>query len=78
MRPLERIEKIFTLLKEKPRTLTEIAKLTGMHYRTVKQYVELIWDIQHRPPMKMVDTGKTTVLHLESEDMRKSYPTEPP
>jgi len=46
MRPLERIEKIFALLKEKPRTLTEIAKLTGMHYRTVKQYVELIWDIQ--------------------------------
>ncbi len=67
VRPLERIEKIFALLAEKPRSLTEIVKLTGMHYRTVQEYVDMILDIQQRPRMEKIDTGKTTIVRIQEE-----------
>ena len=64
VRPTERVEKIFGLLAEKPRSLTEIVKETGMHYDTVQEYVSMIIDIQKRPPMEKIDTGKTTIVHI--------------
>ena len=67
MKPSERIEKIFTLLAEKPRSLSEIVKLTGMHYWTVQEYIDMIIDIQKRPRMEKIDTGKTTIARLREE-----------
>jgi hypothetical protein len=67
MKPSERIEKIFDLLAEKPRSLSEIVKLTGMHYWTVQEYIDMIIDIQHRPQIEKIDTGKTTIARVLNE-----------
>jgi len=64
MKPSERIEKIFTLLAEKPHSLSEIVKTTGMHYWTVQEYIDMIIDIQQRPQVEKIDTGKTTIALL--------------
>ena len=67
VRPSERIEKIFALLAEKPRSITEIVKLSGMHYRTVQEYIDVIIDIQKRPRMEKIDTRKTVIVRLQEE-----------
>ena len=67
MKPSERIEKIYSLLAEKPRSLSEIVKLTGMHYWTVQEYIDLIIDIQHRPQVEKIETGKTTIVRIREQ-----------
>ena len=67
VRPSERIEKIFALLIEKPRSLTEIVKLTGMHYATVQEYIDMIIDIQQRPQVEKITTGKTTIVRIRKD-----------
>ena len=66
VRPSERIENIYGLLAEKPRSLTEIVKLTGMHYATVQEYIDMIIDIQQRPRVEKITTGRTTIVRIQA------------
>jgi predicted transcriptional regulator len=59
----ERVDLIFKALEsEKPLTLTNLAKRSGMHYWTIQKYVNLILDIQNRPRLEKIESESTVVL----------------
>ena len=66
-RPSERIEKIFNVLSTKPQSLTNLAKLTNMHYRTVKEYIEMIIDVQNRPRLEKIESARTVLVRIRED-----------
>jgi len=71
LKSTERINKIFEALEKKEEeqkyagcSLTELVEETGMKYQTVKEYVRLILDVQHRRHVELASTGKTRILRF--------------
>jgi len=62
-----KIEKIFEALKEKPRSLSTLAKLAGMHYYTASEYVDLIIAIQSNPKLEKIATDGTVIIRIRED-----------
>ncbi len=63
-RPSNRVEKIFKILETQPQSLTKLAKLTGMNYRTIQEYIDMIIDIQNRPRLEKIKSARTVLVRI--------------
>ena len=65
--PADKVKKIFDQLKEGPMALTALSKAVGMNYQTCIAYIDMILDIQARPRVEKISSGKTTLVRLQKE-----------
>ena len=66
-KPLERVNKIFNVLANQPQSLTNLAKLSHMHYWTVQEYVDLIIEIQNRPRLEKIESARTVLVRIRED-----------
>ncbi len=60
------IEALFNdLAQNGEKTITDIVKNTGMHHRTVLNYLELIELIQDKPKLNLKRTGHSYLASIE-------------
>ncbi len=59
-----KIDRIFKILEKKPRSLSTLAKMAGMHYYTAGEYIDLIIAIQNRPKVEKITTNGTVIVRI--------------
>lgn len=76
--PLEAIEKIERTLAitGKPMTISKLAKKSGLHYTTVKRYVNLLESLKKMPEISVIKGEGATLVSLEVERDLSKLPEE--
>ena len=66
-RPRDKIRKIFEILEDQPQSLTNLAKLTGMNYRTLQEYIDMIIEIQNHSRLEKISSARTVLVRIQED-----------
>lgn len=64
---IQKIEK--TLESGRPMSLHRVSKVTGLHYTTVRRYVNLLDSVQKMPTIEVIRGDKTTLVRLRTRKL---------